>query len=107
MQAARFALDFADGRTRTVRVRTLPARYFLKGGLYGGLRGWFQGDDKGKLYTEHDQWDLQRPEDRNVARTLCDHAIEATEGHTVDQARFYVEHLGADFGDYETEHWPT
>lgn len=24
--------------------------------------------------------------------------------HTVDQARFYVEHLGADFGDYEREH---
>jgi NAD kinase len=24
--------------------------------------------------------------------------------HTVDQARFYLEHLGADFGDYEREH---
>ena len=24
--------------------------------------------------------------------------------HTVEQARFYVEHLGADFGDYESEH---
>lgn len=24
--------------------------------------------------------------------------------HTVDQARFYVEHLGADFADYEAEH---
>jgi NAD kinase len=24
--------------------------------------------------------------------------------HTVDQARFYVEHLGADFADYEREH---
>lgn len=24
--------------------------------------------------------------------------------HTVDQARFYVEHLGADFSDYEREH---
>lgn len=24
--------------------------------------------------------------------------------NTVDQARFYVEHLGADFGDYEAEH---
>jgi NAD kinase len=24
--------------------------------------------------------------------------------HTLDQARFYVEHLGADFGDYEREH---
>jgi len=24
--------------------------------------------------------------------------------NTVEQARFYVEHLGADFGDYETEH---
>lgn len=23
---------------------------------------------------------------------------------TIEQARFYVEHLGADFGDYETEH---
>ena len=24
--------------------------------------------------------------------------------HTVAQAKFYVEHLGADFGDYEREH---
>lgn len=24
--------------------------------------------------------------------------------NTVEQARFYVEHLGADFSDYETEH---
>ncbi|MBO4347067.1 MAG: sugar kinase, partial [Lachnospiraceae bacterium] len=24
--------------------------------------------------------------------------------NTVEQARFYIEHLGADFGDYEVEH---
>ncbi len=24
--------------------------------------------------------------------------------HTLDQARFYVEHLGADFSDYLSEH---
>lgn len=52
------------------------ARYYLKGGLYGGLNGWFQGDDKGKLYMEHGHWDRTDPEVRRTARTLNDQVIE-------------------------------
>ena len=40
-------------------IRALPGRYFLKGGLYGGLKGWSHGDDKGKLYSEHEVWDAR------------------------------------------------
>jgi hypothetical protein len=83
VRSARLELAFADGSRRTVDVHTKPARYYLKGGLYGGLDGWFHGDDKGKLHAEHDQWDLTDAKDRETARTLCDHVIEATESGQV------------------------
>ena len=76
MRSAEFNLTFADGSARTIEIRCLPGRYFLKGGLYGGLNGWNQGDDKGKFYSEHDVWDLKTPETRKLVRTLADHVIE-------------------------------
>ncbi|MGB3067351.1 MAG: hypothetical protein WBC18_02350 [Ottowia sp.] len=78
-----FEIEFANGTRRTLQMRALPGRYFLKGGLYGGYRGWAQGDDKGPLYSEHDQWDLTDPETRRLARTLSDHVIEVTDGDQV------------------------
>lgn len=83
VRSAEFDVRFADGSTRTLRIRTLRARYFLKGGLYGGLNGWFHGDDKGKLHMEHESWNLELPEVRRVVRTLCDHVIEVTDGNEV------------------------
>jgi hypothetical protein len=83
VESASFAATFADGSIHNLQIRTLPARYYLKGGLYGGLRGWSQGDDKGPLYTEHDVWDLADPAIRRLARTLCDHVIEVRDGHDV------------------------
>jgi hypothetical protein len=83
VRAAELTLGFADGSSRAIQIRTLPARYFLKGGLYGGLNGWKQGDDKGKLYTEHERWNLTDPAVRKVARTLCDHVIEVRDGEEV------------------------
>ncbi|CAN5919391.1 hypothetical protein BH11PSE13_BH11PSE13_37640 [soil metagenome] len=80
LKSAVFDLKFADGSHRTVHMRALPARYFLKGGLYGGYKGWAQGDDKGPLHLEHDQWDLRDPETRRVARTLADQVIEVRDG---------------------------
>jgi len=41
------------------------------------------GDDKGKLYAEHDVWDLADPATRKLTRTLSDHVIEVTEGYEV------------------------
>ncbi|MDB5999366.1 MAG: hypothetical protein JWP52_1065 [Rhizobacter sp.] len=78
-----FELGFADGSQRTVQLRTLPGRYFLKGGLYGGYQGWAQGDDKGALYMEHDRWDLRDAAVRKTARTLSDHVIEVRDGGNV------------------------
>lgn len=83
MSGGEFALQFADGTRRELQVRMLPARYFLKGGLYGGLRGWSFGDDKGELYSEHDQWDLSDPDTRKLARTIADHVIEVRDGECV------------------------
>jgi hypothetical protein len=83
LESAVFDATFSDGTKRTIKVRTLPARYFLKGGLYGGLRGWSHGDDKGKLYTEHEAWTLSDPAIRRLVRTLADHVIEVTDGDEV------------------------
>lgn len=78
-----FDVTLDDGSRHELRIRTLPARYFLKGGLYGGLNGWFHGDDKGKLHVEHDTWNLQDPAIRKLARTLADHVIEVRIGDEV------------------------
>ncbi|MDB5871681.1 MAG: hypothetical protein JWQ07_1123 [Ramlibacter sp.] len=83
MAGASFDLRFADGKERRIEVRTLPTRYFLKGGLYGGLDGWFHGDDKGRLFMAHEQWDLGDPTVRRKARTLADQVIEVRDGDEV------------------------
>jgi len=78
-----FDLTLANGSKRHLEVRALPARYFLKGGLYGGLRGWFHGDDRGELYVEHERLGLARCRNPRVARTLSDHVVEVREGDEV------------------------
>ena len=83
MESALFHLRFADGRERPVALRTLPTRYFLKGGLYGGLDGWFHGDDRGKLHLAHETWDLTDPTTRKRTRTLGDQVIEMRDGDDV------------------------
>ncbi len=83
VQEGEFDIRLEDGAIKTLKIRTLPARYFLKGGLYGGLNGWFHGDDKGKLHIEHDCWNLEDPAIRKLVRTLCDHVIEVRDGEEV------------------------
>ena len=83
MAAASFDLTFASGERRLIQVRVLPTRYYLKGGLYGGLDGWFHGDDKGALFTAHDTWDLTDPATRRKVRTLADQVIEVRDGDDV------------------------
>lgn len=100
MESALFPLTFADGSKRTVAVRTLPARYFLKGGLYGGLDGWFHGDDRGNFHSEHDTWDLTDPATRKRARTLADQVIEVRDGDEVGYG--IIEYgVGKGFAAYE------
>ena len=83
LASAEFDAVFSDGSKRRLKIRALPARYFLKGGLYGGLMGWSHGDDRGKFYSEHDVWTLEDPATRKLARTLSDHVIEVTDGDEV------------------------
>lgn len=83
VESARFDLAFAGGAKRAITIRALPARYYLKGGLYGGLDGWFHGDDRGPLHTAHECWDLRDPAVRRLVRTLCDHVIEVRDGDEV------------------------
>lgn len=71
-----FRLQFEDGRQSTLEMRALPNRYHLKGGLYGGLQGWFQGDDRGPLHTDHGTWNLADPAHRRLLRTVADQPME-------------------------------
>lgn len=77
ISTARLHLKFEDGGTRELLIQGLPARYYLKGGLYGGLNGWNHGDDRGRLHTAFDVWDLTNPSHRATARTLSDHVCRA------------------------------
>jgi len=83
LESGTFELTLANGKKRQLELRTLPARYFLKGGLYGGLKGWFQGDDKGPLHLEYERWDLRDAATRRLARTLADHVVQVREGDEV------------------------
>lgn len=83
MARATFDLTFASGERRPIHIRVLPTKYYLKGGLYGGLDGWFHGDDKGALFTAHDTWDLTDPATRSKVRTLADQVIEVRDGDEV------------------------
>jgi hypothetical protein len=83
VKSAEWDVRFSDGSERRIAIRALPARYFLKGGLYGGLRCWKHGDDKGALYQEHDVWDLEQSDIRTLVRTLADHVIEVRDGDEI------------------------
>ena len=80
IESGTLIVTFANGQSREFSLRALPARYFLKGGMYGGYRGWFQGDDKGPYHFEHDVWDLSDSKTRLEARTLGDNVFEFREG---------------------------
>lgn len=80
---ARFTLHFAHGPDRVVDVQALAARYYLKGGLYGGFSGWNHGDDRGPYHEGHDVWDLDDAATRERARTLGDHVVRvSSQGET-------------------------
>lgn len=78
MVSADFHLEFNEGPPRDLRMEGLPARFYLKGGLYGGFGGWNHGDDVGALHTDHDVWDLDDAATRRAARTLSDHVVRVT-----------------------------
>jgi hypothetical protein len=69
-------LIFEGGETREVSFVAHLPRWHLKGGGYGGYRGWNQGDSRGEYYCEHETWDLSDPAVSKEASTLSDHLIE-------------------------------
>ncbi|MBS0449983.1 MAG: hypothetical protein JSS14_01605 [Proteobacteria bacterium] len=71
-------LEFEHGLPRQLRVEGLPARFYLKGGLYGGFGGWNHGDDRGPYHEGHDVWNLDDAAIRERARTLSDHVVRVT-----------------------------
>jgi hypothetical protein len=77
LQSATFEFTLQDASVRTMEITAMPARYFLKGGLYGGMAGWSQGDDRGPLHIEHESWSHDDPDVRRQARTLSDHVVQA------------------------------
>jgi hypothetical protein len=100
LEAIEFEATFADRSSRKIQVRTLPGRFFLKGGLYGGLNGWFHGDEKGRLFLDHNSWDHSDPEARRVMRTLSDHVIEVHDQGEVGYG--IIEYgVGTDYARYE------
>ena len=68
--SAELQLEFEEGPPRLLQLQALPARYYLKGGLYGGWDGWNHGDDRGEYAEGFDAWDLDDPLTRERARTL-------------------------------------
>jgi len=102
-----FALSFADGSQLGIDLHVLPGRYFLKGGLYGGLEDWNHGDDKGPLHQGHRRWNFASAEDRAVLRSLSDHVLALSDGTRKGYGMMQCG-LSRGYGKYtEVEHLPT
>jgi hypothetical protein len=100
-------LHFKNGNSREVSFVTHPARWHLKGGGYGGYRGWYHGDSKGEYHSEHDVWDLSDPKVFAEASTLSDHLIE---WHCGNDVGFGIMEYGVGPGYYkysDIQHLPT
>jgi hypothetical protein len=80
VEGGRFVISLEDGSVRELTLRSLGGRLFLKGGLYGGLNGWFQGDNRGELDVGCNRWDLRNAADRKVTRTLAEQVVEVRDG---------------------------
>ncbi len=107
LQGGKIQLCFQNGEEQHLSFKTLRPRWHLKGGLYGGYRGWHHGDYKGELYLEHDVWDLRDPEVLREASTLSDHLIEWRCGEEVG---YGIMEYGVGPGYYryrEIQHLPT
>jgi len=61
-------------------MRVRPTKYVLKGGLYGGLNGWFHGDERGELPRRRNRvWDERVPHAPARAK-VADQVIEVRDG---------------------------
>ncbi|MGH8014488.1 MAG: hypothetical protein ACREQ4_18520, partial [Candidatus Binataceae bacterium] len=100
-------LHFKNGEKREVSFVTHPPRWHLKGGGYGGYRGWYHGDNKGAFHCEYEVWDLNDPAVLAEASTLSDHLIEWRCGNDIG---FGIMEYGVGPGYYkykDIQHLPT
>ncbi|MGH7988224.1 MAG: hypothetical protein ACREQX_18305 [Candidatus Binataceae bacterium] len=100
-------LHFKNGEKREVSFVTHAPRWHLKGGGYGGYRGWYHGDDKGPFHCEHEVWNLYDPAILKEASTLSDHLIE---WHCGNDTGFGIMEYGVGPGYYkykDIQHLPT
>jgi hypothetical protein len=107
LQGGEIQLHFSNGESRLVSFVTHPARWHLKGGGYGGYRGWYHGDHKGEYYFEHEVWDLNNFRALAEASTLSDHLIEWRCGNDIG---FGIMEYGVGPGYYKykkIQHLPT
>ncbi|WP_066266503.1 hypothetical protein [Hydrogenophaga palleronii] len=103
----RMLLRFADGSHLSLRLRSLSGRYFLKGGLYGGLNGWNHGDDRGALHEGSSRWNLGDTQDRAQLRSLADQVLEIGDGQRTGHGALQCG-VSAGYGRYgEVAHLPT
>ncbi len=107
LKGGEIQLYFKNGNRRDVSFVTHQPRWHLKGGGYGGYRGWYHGDSKGEYHVEHDVWDLSDPKVLAEASTLSDHLIEWRCGNDIG---FGIMEYGVGPGYYkykEIQHLPT
>lgn len=101
------SLAFADGSALSLQLRSLPGRYYLKGGLYGGLDGWNHGDDRGELHEGASRWNLADAGDRARLRSLADQVLEIGDGRRTGYGTLQCG-VSSGYGKYaEVEHLPT
>jgi len=75
-RSAEVRLETESGRPLSLAVRRLDSSVYLRGGLYGGWRGWRHGDPKGALHVESERWALDDPATLHAAEGLTDHVCE-------------------------------
>lgn len=72
-QGAEASLRTETGETIDLRLSAPTATLYLRGGLYGGLRGVHQGEARGGLVCEHETWATSDPSVLSGAAGLNDH----------------------------------
>lgn len=71
------SLLMQGGKRMDLHLTARPGRAHLRGGGYEGWNGWKQGQWRGELTAEHDQWDLDDPANfYRYAKAGSDHLVE-------------------------------
>ncbi|MBD0859820.1 hypothetical protein IA539_01125 [Gordonia sp. zg691] len=80
----RVTISLHGGETIELELTARPARAHLRGGGYEGWNGWRQGQWRGELTAEHDEWDLtDRSTFYRYAKAGSDHLVEVRCGDAV------------------------